>query len=80
MTGSTDDKQSQRAMKRFLLATVATITLAAGAHAQSVQTIECTVRDQVRRGGIDINWEDPHPYCSHSGGRIESAYVEDDAP
>ena len=66
--------------KRFLLATVAIITLAAGAHARSVQTIECTIRDQVSRVGIDINWEDPHPCCSHSGGRIDSAYAEDDKP
>lgn len=26
----------------------------------------------------DANWENPHLYCDECGGRIESAYAEDD--
>lgn len=29
--------------------------------------------------GMDVNWEDPDLYDDHDGGRIESAYAEDDA-
>lgn len=29
--------------------------------------------------GVDVNWEDPHLYCDHTGARIPSAYAEDDA-
>lgn len=29
--------------------------------------------------GVDVNWEDPDLYCDHCGGRVESAYAEDDA-
>ncbi len=28
--------------------------------------------------GVDINYEDPHMVCCHSGERIESAYAEED--
>ena len=34
--------------------------------------------DSWRIVGVDINYEDPNLYCSHSGERIESAYAEDD--
>lgn len=27
----------------------------------------------------DVNWEDPALFCEDAGGRIESAYAEDDA-
>ena len=27
----------------------------------------------------DVNWEDPHLYCDHTGERIESAYAEEDS-
>jgi hypothetical protein len=27
---------------------------------------------------IEINWEDSNLFCEHTGGRIESAYAEDD--
>lgn len=27
--------------------------------------------------GVDVNWEDPALYCSHTNQRIESAYAED---
>lgn len=27
---------------------------------------------------VDINWEDPSMYCAHCGGRIESAYAEEE--
>jgi len=27
---------------------------------------------------VDINWEDPTLYCAHCGGRIESAYAEEE--
>lgn len=26
--------------------------------------------------GCDINWEDPHMECEHTGERIESAYAD----
>lgn len=32
--------------------------------------------DQWRVVGMDINWEDAHLYCEHTGERIESAYAE----
>lgn len=41
------------------------------------------IRDRDRNGfqvvAVDINWEDPVLTCEHCGGRIESAYAEDDA-
>lgn len=36
--------------------------------------------DQWRMIGLDINWEDPELYCSHSEERIESAYAEPEEP
>jgi len=27
----------------------------------------------------EVNWEDTHLYCEHTGDRIESAYAEDEA-
>lgn len=42
------------------------------------------IRDEDNSGwrvvAVDVNWEDPELYDSHSGERIESAYAEDDAP
>jgi hypothetical protein len=29
--------------------------------------------------GVEINWEDPALFCSHTNERIESAYTEDQA-
>jgi hypothetical protein len=29
--------------------------------------------------GLDVNWEDSSLHCDHCGGRIESAYAEDEA-
>jgi hypothetical protein len=40
------------------------------------------IRDQDDSGwrivGVDINWEDPDLFCSHTNNRIESAYAEHD--
>jgi hypothetical protein len=35
--------------------------------------------DGWRPVGVEINWEDPALFCSHTNERIESAYTEDQA-
>lgn len=41
------------------------------------------IRDKHNNGwrivAVEVNWENPALFCSHSGERIESAYAEDEA-
>jgi hypothetical protein len=41
------------------------------------------IRDKSNNGwrvvAVDINWEDPDLYCSHTSERIESAYADDES-
>jgi hypothetical protein len=49
------------------------------AKAERRSIIEAIARDNAKDWRIvamDVNWEDPHLHCEHTGERIESAYAE----
>jgi hypothetical protein len=52
----------------------------AAVRAEFRQVLQST-RDRSRDGwqivAVDINYEDPYLYCSHTGQRIPSAYADD---
>jgi len=57
--------------------------LAFGTAWEERRLIAEAIRDKDRSGwrvvDVDVNWEDPELFDDHAGGRIESAYAEDDA-